>query len=134
MCAIAVATFLISLDVSGEPLTGARTPSDAALAEAQTLAVTALMFFQVFYLLMCRTLKEPVRTIGLFANRYIFLGIGAVLVLQAAFVHVPVMQQIFGSSGLDVGQWALAAVAGAVVVPVVGLEKLVRRRRSSAIA
>ena len=131
MCAIAIGTFLISLDVSGEPLTGARTPSDGALAEAQTLAVTALMFFQVFYLLTCRTLKEPIRTIGFFANRYIFLGMGAVLMLQAAFVHVPVMQQVFGSSNLDPWQWAAAALAGATVLPIVGLEKLLRRRRSA---
>ena len=131
MCVIAVGTFLVSLDVSGEPLTGAQTPSDGALAEAQTLAVTALMFFQVFYLLTCRTLKEPIRTIGFLANRYIFLGIGAVLVLQAAFVHVPVMQQVFGSSNLDLRQWVAAALAGAIVLPVVGLEKLVRRRRSA---
>ncbi|WP_216822984.1 HAD-IC family P-type ATPase [Aeromicrobium sp. A1-2] len=130
MCAIAVATFVISLDASGEPLTGGQTPSDGALAEAQTLAVTALMFFQVFYLLMCRTLKQPIRSIGFFSNHYVFFGVGAVIVLQAAFVHVPVMQQVFSSSGLNLTQWMVAALAGAVVVPVVGLEKLVRRRRT----
>lgn len=131
MCAIAIGTFLLSLEVSGEPLTGARTPSDEALAEAQTLAVTALMFFQIFYLLTCRTLKGPIRTIGFFTNRYIFIGMGAVVVLQAAFVHVSFMQQIFGSSGLDLRQWLVAALGGAVVVPVVGLEKFIRLRRSA---
>ncbi|MET0931559.1 MAG: HAD-IC family P-type ATPase, partial [Aeromicrobium sp.] len=130
MCAVAVGAFLISLDASGEPMTGGRPPSDGALAEAQTLAVTALMFFQVFYLLTCRTLKEPVRTIGLFSNRYIFIGIGAVVVLQIAFVHAPFMQQIFDSSSLGVGQWLAATLAGFVVVPVVVAEKVVRRRSS----
>ncbi|MCW2839577.1 MAG: ATPase, P-type, family [Aeromicrobium sp.] len=69
------------------------------LAEAQTLAATALMFVQIFYLLMCRTLKEPIGSIGLFSNRYIFIGTGAV-----------------------------AAAAGFMVVPVIVLEKTVRRR------
>jgi Ca2+-transporting ATPase len=128
MCAVAVGAFLVSLDVSGEPLSGAHTPSDSALAEAQTLAVTALMFFQVFYLLTCRTLTEPVRTIGWSSNRYVFAGIVAVVTLQAAFVHLPFMQDVFGSSSLDVRQWAAAVVAGFVVVPVVVVEKLVRRR------
>nr|MCW2728585.1 cation transporter [Aeromicrobium sp.] len=131
MCAVAVGAFLVSLDASGEFLAGASVPSDAALAEAQTLAVTALMFFQVFYLLTCRTLREPIRTIGFFSNRYIFAGIVAVVALQAGFVHVPFMQDVFGSSALTVGQWAAAAGAGLVVVPVVAVEKLVRRRRAS---
>ena len=130
MCAIAVGTYLLSLEASGEPLTGGRTPSIGALEQAQTLAVTALIFFQVFYLLMCRTLRDPIRTIGFFANRYVFIGVGAVFVLQAGFVHLPVMQRVFGSTSLDLSQWTVAALAGAVVVPVVSLEKLARRRRS----
>ena len=131
MCAVAVGAFLVCLDMSGEPLTGTRTPSDGALAEAQTLAVTALMFFQVFYLLTCRTLKEPIRTIGFLTNRYVFLGIAAVVALQIAFVHAPFMHDVFGSGGLTVAQWAAAALAGFVVVPVIALEKRVRRHRAS---
>ncbi|MBD8606404.1 HAD-IC family P-type ATPase [Aeromicrobium sp. CFBP 8757] len=130
MCAVAVGVFLVSLDVTGQPLSGDRTPGDGALAEAQTLAVTTLMFFQAFYLLTCRTLKEPVRTIGLFSNRYVFVGIAAVVALQAAFVHVPFMQDVFGSSGLGALQWVAAAAAGFVVVPVVVVEKTWRRGRA----
>jgi len=131
MCAVAVGAFLISLEVSGEPLTGGQTPSDWALAEAQTVAVTALMFFQVFYLLTCRTLEEPTRTIGLFSNKYVFIGIGTVVVLQIAFVHLPLMQGVFGSSGLSIDEWLAATLAGFLVVPVVAIEKWVRRRRRS---
>jgi magnesium-transporting ATPase (P-type) len=130
MCAVAVAAFLVSLDSSGDALSATRPPGDGALAEAQTLAVTAVMFFQVFYLLTCRTLQQPVRTIGWFTNRYVFVGIAAVLALQVAFVHVSFMQRVFGSSDLSAGQWFVAALGGFVVVPVVALEKLVRRRRA----
>lgn len=76
----------------------------------------------------CRTLTEPVRSVGWWSNPYIFAGIGALLVLHAGFVYLPFMQDLFQTATLSASQWALAALAGAVVVPVVALEKLVRRR------
>jgi magnesium-transporting ATPase (P-type) len=100
-------------------------------AQAQTLAVTSVAFFQIFYLLMCRTLTAPVRTIGWTSNPYVFAGIATLLVLQAAVVHLPFLQAVFHTGDLTAGQWALAAVAGAVAVPVVAAEKWWRRRRAA---
>ncbi len=128
MGVIAIALFLVAVDADGESLSGATPPDADVVAEAQTLAVTALALFQVFYLLTCRTLKEPVRTIGWWSNPYIFVGIGVLLVLQAGFVYLPFMQDLFQTAALSAGQWVLAALAGAIVVPIVAIEKLVRRR------
>lgn len=129
MSAVAVALFLITVGAAGQTLTGAARPDPAVIAEAQTLAVTALALFQVFYLLTCRTLKEPVRSVGWWSNPYVFAGIVVLLVLQAGFMYLPFMQDLFGTAPLTAGQWAAATLAGAVVVPVVVIEKLVRRRR-----
>ncbi|MBC7631597.1 HAD-IC family P-type ATPase [Aeromicrobium sp.] len=131
LCGIAVALFLLSLRADGASLSGTQAPDAVSLVQAQTLAVTGLMFAQVFYLLMCRTLRAPVRTIGLASNPSVFVGIAVVIALQAAFVHVSFMQAVFGTSSLGPAQWAVAAAAGAVVVPVVALEKAWRQRRSS---
>jgi len=128
MSAIAVVLFLTAVDRAGETLTGRTPPDPAVIAEAQTLAVTALALFQVFYLLTCRTLKEPVRSVGWWSNPYVFVGIAALLVLQAGFVYLPFMQDLFQTAPLDAAQLALAILAGALVVPVVAVEKLVRRR------
>jgi len=128
MSGIAIAMFLVVVDAAGESLTGTAPPDPDVVAEAQTLAVTALALFQVFYLVTCRTLTEPVRSVGWWSNPYIFAGIGALLVLHAGFVYLPFMQDLFQTATLSASQWALAALAGAVVVPVVALEKLVRRR------
>jgi magnesium-transporting ATPase (P-type) len=113
MAAVAIALFLVAA---------------APIAQAQTLAVTSVAFFQIFYLLMCRTLTAPVRSIGWTSNRYVFAGIAVLLVLQAAVVHLPFLQAVFHTEDLTLGQWALAAAAGAVVVPVVAMEKWWRRR------
>ena len=69
-------------------------------AEAQTQAVTTVIFFQIFYLLNCRSFREPILQMGLYSNPWIFVGIGAVLLLQAAFVYLPFMNAVFGSAPL----------------------------------
>jgi magnesium-transporting ATPase (P-type) len=121
MAAVAIALFLIT-----GPL--ARVGD---LAQAQTLAVTSLAFFQIFYLLMCRTLTAPVRTISWTSNPYVFAGIAVLLVLQAGVVHLPFLQALFRTDDLSIQQWALAVAAGAVVVPVVAIEKRWTRRRQA---
>jgi magnesium-transporting ATPase (P-type) len=130
MCTVSVVLFLVTVAAAGESLTGSSPPVEHVLAEAQTLAVTALALFQVFYLLACRTLTEPVRLVGWWSNPWLFVGIGVLLVLQAGFVYVPFMQDLFHTAPLSAAQWGLAALAGAIVLPVVGLEKRMRRRRS----
>jgi magnesium-transporting ATPase (P-type) len=99
-----------------------------ALAEARTMAVTTVVFFQAFYLLNCRSLRESVFRIGLLSNRMVFVGIGALAALQAAFIYLPPLQQVFGTAALYPRDVAVAALAGAVVLPVVSVEKLLRAR------
>ncbi|MFO0585229.1 MAG: HAD-IC family P-type ATPase [Anaeromyxobacter sp.] len=100
-----------------------------ALAEARTMAVTTVVFFQAFYLFDCRSLRGPAWRLGLFSNRAVFAGVGALLLLQAGFVYLPFMQAVFGTRALDLEAVLLSAAAGAVVLPVVGLEKRLRARR-----
>ena len=88
-----------------------------------------MAFFQIFYLLMCRTLTAPLRSIGWTSNLYVFGGIGLLLVLQVGVVHLPFMQALFRTADLTATDWLAAAAAGAVVVPVVSAEKVWRRRR-----
>jgi magnesium-transporting ATPase (P-type) len=121
MAAVAVVLFLFVIPagaVGGSP----------ELARAQTLAVTSVAFFQIFYLLVCRTLTAPLRRIGWTSNPYVFGGIGVLLVLQVGFVHLPVMQALFRTADLTATDWLLAAAAGAVVIPVVSAERAWRRR------
>ncbi|MFP2927892.1 cation-translocating P-type ATPase [Pyxidicoccus sp. 3LG] len=99
-----------------------------ALAEAQTMAVTTVISFQIFYLWMCRTLTGSLREVGLLSNRAIFVGIGILVLLQAAFMYLPFMQRVFGTSPLDLQSIGLAVLIGAVVLPVVGLEKWLLHR------
>jgi Ca2+-transporting ATPase len=107
---------------------GAGLAPAAARARAQTLAVTTVVFFQVFYMLDCRSLREPAFTRGFFRNRTVFLGIGALALLQAGFLYLPFLQDLFDTWPLTAGELLLAAAGGAVVLPVIAVEEWVRRR------
>ncbi len=99
-----------------------------AYREAQTEAVTTVIFFQIFYLMNCRSLKGSLHKIGLWSNPWIYLGIAVVLVLQAGFVYLPFMNLIFGTAPLDAVAWLEAAVAGFLIMPIIAVEKWWRRR------
>ncbi|HYN95321.1 MAG TPA: HAD-IC family P-type ATPase [Pilimelia sp.] len=120
MSAVAIVLFLAAapLGVVGADST----------AQTQTLAVTAVAFFQICYLFACRTFIAPVRTIGWRSNPAVFAGVALLLVLHVGFVHLPAAQALFGTASLTPAQWALAATAGAVVLPAVAVEKRWRRR------
>jgi Ca2+-transporting ATPase len=109
---------------------GGRGPE--ALAKAQTMAVTTVVMFQIFYLLNCRSLRDSFLRIGVFSNPTVFIGIGAIVALQAMFIYAPFMHAIFGSAPLAAEDVLASVLVGAVILPVVGLEKWWRRRGASA--
>ncbi|NUP06376.1 MAG: HAD-IC family P-type ATPase [Polyangiaceae bacterium] len=105
-----------------------RSGHEFALREAQTMAVTTIIFAQIFYLLQCRSLRGSLLRLGIFSNWTIFAGIAAIVVLQAGFVYIPFMQRVFGTAPLSLHAIAFSALVGSVILPVIGLEKAIRNR------
>ena len=112
--------------IGPEPVTSAR--HALALAEAQTLCVTSITFTQIFYLLNCRSLRASLFSQGVFSNPVVFVGIGILLLLQACFIHLPPLQKLFNSAPLDGLGWLNAMAVGALVLPVISLDKWIRNR------
>ncbi len=100
------------------------------LAKAQTVAVTYVILFQIFYMLHCRSLKDSLLKIGLFSNPTVFWGIGVVLALQALFIYLPLLQQIFKTAPLTAADLGLTVLAALTVFPVISFEKWIRLRRA----
>ncbi|MCL2341342.1 MAG: HAD-IC family P-type ATPase [Proteobacteria bacterium] len=115
---------LFNMAYGQEQATGV--PSEQALARAQTIAVTFVIFFQIFYLIHCRSLKDNIHAIGWFSNPTIFWGVGVILALQAMFVYLPFFQGVFRTVPLSPADIGLTAVAGFLIFPVVSLEKWLR--------
>ncbi len=105
------------------------TAPELVLREAQTMAVTTVVLFQIFYLLNCRSLTDSLLEIGLFSNPAVYGGIAVTLILQGAFIYAPWMNTLFGTAPLgfiDLGESILMAM---VVLPVITVEKRWRRAR-----
>jgi Ca2+-transporting ATPase len=100
-----------------------------ALSEAQTLCVTVVTFSQIFYLFNCRSLRDSIFAQGVFSNPSVFAGVGILLLLQLCFTYLPQLRNLFGSAPLDIQAWLTAALAGAIVLPAISLEKWIRKRR-----
>jgi calcium-translocating P-type ATPase len=97
-----------------------------AQGHAQTMAVTTVIMFQIFYMANCRSLKDSVFKIGLFSNKMVFVGIASVLALQAIFVYAPGFQRIFGTSPLGIADIGITVLLGSIVLPIISFDKWVR--------
>jgi Ca2+-transporting ATPase len=109
------------------------TEQSLAISEAQTMAVTAMVLFQVFYLIDCRSINFSVNKIGLFSNPFIYVGIATVLFAQVAFVYFPFMNRWFHSSPLKADAWGLSATVAFSILIVITVEKWMRRKYFSKI-
>ena len=47
--------------------------------------------------------------------------------LQACFIYLPPLQTLFNSALLDGRAWMLATEVGAIVLPIISLDKWIRR-------
>ena len=83
---------------------------------ARTLAFNTLVIYELYDVFCARSDEESVVR-GLFRNAWLWLAVGAGLVLQAAVIYLPGLQRAFGTVALDAGDWLLcASVAFTVVI------------------
>jgi len=98
------------------------------LAEARTVAVNVLVFFEIFYLFSSRYLLAPSYTReGIFGSRPVLLAVAAVLIFQVAFTYLPFMNHLFGTAAIDAAAWLRIVVVAASIFVAVEAEKLIRR-------
>ncbi len=103
-----------------------------ALAEAQTLAVTTVIFFQVLYLLESRSLTRSLFASSLRDNPAVPIGVVSILGLQAVFVYTPFMHRVFGTAPLELADLGRAALVAAVILPAMVIEKALTKRKARA--
>ncbi len=99
-----------------------------SVEKARTAAVNSFVIGQAFYLLNCRSLTHSMFTLGLFSNPWVWLGILAMVLAQAAFIYTPTMNWLFHSAPIGRDEWLLTLAGGTVVYLVIGVEKFIRGR------
>jgi magnesium-transporting ATPase (P-type) len=101
---------------------------EESVAAARTVAVNVIVFVQVAYLLNCRSLNRSMFAIGVFSNRWVPAGAGAMLGLQLLFTYTPWMNRLFHSAPIGLEWWLWTTAIGVAVYVLVEAEKWIRRR------
>jgi magnesium-transporting ATPase (P-type) len=95
---------------------------------ARTVAVNAITIGQVFYLLNSRYLIDSSLSLKAhMGNRYLPLGILAVVILQLLFTYAPPFQAMFGNESIPLRVWPWLLLGGLAFFLVVEAEKLIIR-------
>jgi magnesium-transporting ATPase (P-type) len=95
---------------------------------ARTVAVNMITIGQVFYLLNSRYLLDSSLSFKAhLGNKYLPLGIGAVVVLQLLFTYAPLLQRLFDNESVPLWVWPWLFLAGLVFFLLVEAEKLIIR-------
>lgn len=96
---------------------------------ARSVAVNAIVFFEVAYVFNSRHLTESVlNRRGFLGNRVVWWGIAAVVIFQIVFTYWPVMNSLFHVAPLDAGMWLRVFGASLVLMFLVETEKAIGRR------
>jgi magnesium-transporting ATPase (P-type) len=109
---------------------GMQLPSDSIVyIKGVTMTFAGIVIAQTGNVLACRTSKVSIFKISLSSNKWIWLGIAAQVSIISFLVYVPLMQGLFGTTGLGVVDWAFLAVFACIVIFAEEARKWFARRR-----
>jgi magnesium-transporting ATPase (P-type) len=95
---------------------------------ARTAAVNMITIGQVFYLLNSRYLLDSSLSFKAhLGNKYLALGVGAVVILQLLFTYAPPLQRLFGTEAIPLRVWPWLFLGGLAFFLLVETEKLIIR-------
>ncbi len=102
-----------------------------SLETARTVAVNMFVFGELFYLFNCRSLRYSMFKLGVFSNRWLMMGVTAMIALQILLTYSPTMNRLFGTAPIGLTEWIWILTGGFIIYTVVGSEKWLRRRAGS---
>jgi calcium-translocating P-type ATPase len=114
----------------GDPV-GAGHPLHHAYLQATTMTFLGMIFGQIGTAFAVRTRRASLRSIGVFSNRYLLLGIAGELLLAVVFVYAPPLQSLLGTAGLPARDLVLLLPYPVIVWGADELHRWVLRRRAA---
>jgi Ca2+-transporting ATPase len=114
---LGVRTVLVSVVIGGIAFGCFEWAESLGLSHAagRTVAVNTIVMAEVGYLFACRSLRFPMWKLGLFTNKWVWLGSGAMLLAQLAYTYLPIMNRLLHTTPLDAWWWGVVFGAGGVV-------------------
>ena len=106
-------------------------PSAGTATVAGTMAFNTFVLFQFFNLLNVRSETLTVFSRHTLRNRWLWLSLAGVVLLQVAVTHLGVLQGLFDTTSITLANWATCFVVASTVLWVDELRKLIIRTREN---
>jgi magnesium-transporting ATPase (P-type) len=132
LCFLAYFALYATLGYTGQEPWG---EFDRVYVMATTVFFLGVVAGQIGSALACRTEVDPVHHLGFFSNRYLWGGLGGMMLIALALVFIPFLSEPFHMAPPPPIFWAMFAIFPPLVFGIDWLRKLVRRwwaRRSMA--
>ena len=104
-------------------------PDSIVYIKGVTMTFAGIVIAQVGNVLTCRTSKVSIFKTSLSSNKWIWFGIAAQVSILSFLVYVPLMQGLFGTTGLGLADWAFLAIFACIVIFAEEVRKWFARRR-----
>jgi len=99
------------------------------IISSRTVAVNALVFGQLFYLLNCRKIRHQAFDKSFFSNKAVFVACLVLIILQGVFTYAPFMNDIFETSPISLHLLLYPLLVGLGIFIIVELEKWVATKK-----
>jgi len=96
---------------------------------ARTMAFTALVFIQLFYVFDCRSERYSIFELGFLSNPYLVGAVACSMLMQLAVIYIPFFQRTFKTVPLETGHWIIIIVLTLGTTLLQGLLRTVKIRR-----
>ncbi len=104
--------------------------STGSLVQAQTVALTTMVVFQVFQAGNSRSETESVFRRSPFSNRLLFIATVAALAIHVGALYFPPTQYVLRVEPISLETWVLIVVVATSIIVAMELHKALRRRPS----
>ncbi|MDX9872715.1 MAG: calcium-translocating P-type ATPase, SERCA-type [Clostridia bacterium] len=96
---------------------------------ARTMAFTALVFIQLFYVFDCRSERYSIFELGFTGNKYLVGAVAISMCMQLAVIYIPAFQGVFRTVPLELWHWLLIFAVTIATTLLQGLYRAVKIRR-----
>jgi len=99
--------------------------ADVDVNKAQTMVFATLIFYEAFNAFNCRSERHSLLNIGIFANKWLILGVMGSLMLMLLAIQIPYTGRFFHTVPLTFIDWCIALATGITIMVAVELWKLI---------
>jgi Ca2+-transporting ATPase len=96
---------------------------------AVTTAFATLGLVQLMHTFALRSDTRSIFKLGLFTNRFLIYSVIGAVFMQVIIIIIPVFNDIFKVTQLNVEEWLITIIASLLIIPLVELHKRINIRQ-----